>query len=516
MNVEMPGSHDDPADDERSGGDGRDAETQRTKEASGEGDSRRNGNTEADLRALRTVVATQQKLIDKLDDGDHPGKDIWDRLSVISTVVSSVILAAIGLYLSHVYKNAESERLKQEQAWQHQQNDRAIQVQEAESVASMMLYITSDDPRTERLAVLMINRTVGFDAAVQAALARSTEAAARGLRDLSRASDLSDEQREEAEAAAAEIYKSLPHLKIFYSTDRKLSESKEPTGDRGQGLSYGTAFISVPEDLTKPGRLSEPPWFQLGPEKDIRRYVTIHDLTSLERRAFLNEVRLILDATIQRELLIYVPGFNTTFMGAAKRLGQTAYDFGLRTPAILYSWPSGGSIQKYTQDEASIRESQAHFKEMLDALGQSTNPRSTNLVAYDLGCRLVAETIVEAASSADERFYFNNIVLVTPDLDVDSFKQMAPKLANASRCVTVYVWPDSPVLKASRMIHGGARLGAEITLMEGIDTVVIPNEPGAEVADDIGLLLLGIPPNRRNLEEKTIDSKAYWELGLKE
>ncbi len=84
-------------------------------------------------------------------------KDRWDRFSALSTFLSTVVIAVIGLYFTHSYNSIESQRKadldRQEAATRAYQT----QILEMQTMEKFIPYLTSKDEETKKVAVLMIS-----------------------------------------------------------------------------------------------------------------------------------------------------------------------------------------------------------------------------------------------------------------------------------------------------------------------------------------------------------------------
>ncbi len=54
-----------------------------------------------------------------------------------------------------------------------------------------------------------------------------------------------------------------------------------------------------------------------------------------------------------RDVLVFVPGYNVSFVNAVRRTAQLAYDLDFGGVPVLYSWPSAGSAAAYVADGAA-------------------------------------------------------------------------------------------------------------------------------------------------------------------
>src|SRR6185437_6199447 len=132
---------------------------------------------------------------------------------------------------------------------------------------------------------------------------------------------------------------------------------------------------------------------------------------------FLNELQNRVNADPDREALIFIHGYDTTFEEAARRLGQMTYDLGFPGAPILYSWPSKGALLQYTADEATIEWVIPHFEQFLHLVADQTEVRTIYLVAHSMGNRAVSGALKSMADKGQTlRPKLNEIVMAAPDI----------------------------------------------------------------------------------------------------
>ena len=66
---------------------------------------------------------------------------------------------------------------------------------------------------------------------------------------------------------------------------------------------------------------------------------------------------------------------------------------------------------------------------------------------------------------------FNHLVLAAPDIDADTFRELADALKQLSSRVTLYQSSNDKAIKVSRKIHGSPRAGEPLLIVAGMDTI---------------------------------------------
>ncbi|MGI9388226.1 MAG: alpha/beta hydrolase [Methyloligellaceae bacterium] len=321
---------------------------------------------------------------------------------------------------------------------------------------------------------------------------------------------------------------------VFFATDRnRAADTAEVfTGDRhpSEALSFGSLKISVPEHH-EVGEIEQPSWWQilLGFERDPNRFFTIQDIEDLEERAFFENVDGFQSARGASEAFIFIHGYNNSFVDAAFRTGQIAFDMRFRGAGILYSWPSAGTLTGYYSDAENARWTVPHLEDFLTKLAAVPSIRVLHLIAHSMGNQALAAAL-ENLSLRGTVPAFNQIVLTAPDIDAGVFAQISEKIVNAAERVTLYASENDRALHASRQFTSYPRLGDisdGVFVLDGIDTIDASNvdtdilghgyfAKSESILSDIDRLLsLRRPPGERpGLIPVALDeNKTYWSFG---
>ena len=248
----------------------------------------------------------------------------------------------------------------------------------------------------------------------------------------------------------------------------------------------------------------------------------------LQNDAFYQQLREQVASSPDRELLVFVHGFNVTFEDAARRTAQMAHDLKLQGAPVFYSWPADKYfLLTYGKDESSVSWSAPHLKEFLLELVHNTDARAINLVAHSMGNLALTTALREIdLQLRDEARLFNQVVLAAPDIDADDFRDnIAPAIQRTAKQVTLYASSNDIALGASRLLHRNPRAGDTsrgLVLVPGMVTIDVSNIDGGPwghsyygasdpVLRDLHLLLTSLPPERRTwLNMKEYEGQTYW------
>jgi esterase/lipase superfamily enzyme len=323
-----------------------------------------------------------------------------------------------------------------------------------------------------------------------------------------------------------ERYTTVP---VFYGSDRAMTGTAGATiayGAARGSLSYGVAEVSIPDDH-RMGKVERPNLWRLQFKEDPTRHVVVLKLEPLSEAAFTDRARSAIDQTDENDVLLFVHGYNVGFDDALMRTAQIAYDLKFYGVPALYSWPSEAAFPKYIVDETNVNWSRPHFAIFLKLLTSSLGAKTVHIIAHSMGSRLVAETIAamtQPLSLADR--YLRQVVFAAPDIDADTFKDLAQAFPGKAERYTLYASSKDKALLASRNVHQYARAGESgvgLVVVDSVDTVdatavdtsmvghAYYGENRSVLADVFRLIQGGTPPNARiGLKSRTQYGVPYW------
>jgi esterase/lipase superfamily enzyme len=160
-------------------------------------------------------------------------------------------------------------------------------------------------------------------------------------------------------------------------------------------------------------------------------------------------------------VLVYVHGFNKQFDDAVYQLAQIAHDSGADVAPILFTWPSRSSIFEYGYDKESTNFSRDALEETLRRIASDPGVGEITVMAHSMGAWLVMETLRQMAiRDGGVTAKVPNVILASPDLDVDVFATQWRDIGQPRPRLTVFVSRIDTALKVSRRLAGNVdRLG---------------------------------------------------------
>ncbi|OJJ13394.1 hypothetical protein BKI51_05065 [Alphaproteobacteria bacterium AO1-B] len=231
-------------------------------------------------------------------------------------------------------------------------------------------------------------------------------------------------------------------------------------GDRSDRISYASVTLSVPPGH-KPGEIEWPRTFPGDPE----RHFTVRDTSRLSGNAAFKqaiEKELSRRTPDQRNVFVFIHGYNTSFAEATYRLTQLAHDTGYKGVPVLVTWGSSGNTLEYLFDMNSTMIARDGLVETLATLNE-TSAREIVLMSHSMGSLLLMEGIRQAhlENIIGDKRKFSQVIIAAPDIDVDLFKAQMRRIGKPDRPFIILVARDDVALRLSRKIAGGiSRVGA--------------------------------------------------------
>lgn len=212
---------------------------------------------------------------------------------------------------------------------------------------------------------------------------------------------------------------------VFFATTRQTD--KLPFGtERSHSSQYGKVDVSIPP-RHKTGQI-EWPNRKPDPQKHFLLASTEAYDSSGEFRSDLNR-ELASRSPKNRDVIIFVHGFNNRFSDGLYRIAQMSHDLGLPGVVMSYSWPSAANPLGYAYDRDSALFARDGLRRMIEEVSKS-NADNIILVAHSLGSMITMETLRELTISGKTRTMdrIDSVVLMSPDIDLDLFKAQADSI----------------------------------------------------------------------------------------
>jgi len=310
---------------------------------------------------------------------------------------------------------------------------------------------------------------------------------------------------------------------VYYGTRRartRASDIEHYYSDRDDTLKYGIATITIPE-RRRPGKTDGRGWCRFLPGKlecprTPSNSVLLSALKPRRPAAWLREVGVALIDSNDKpvDALIFVHGYNNSFVDAITRAAQLSYDAGFPGVTFAYDWASRDALPAYFIDQETAERSAPDFSRFLRRIVDSTQARRVAIVAHSMGTRLVLYALRDL-EEGQPLTKLDQIILAASDVDSAIFMdQYAGRIVQTAGLATIYASKRDRALLISGPAHGAHRVGSgppTLVLYDGldyidastIDTDLLGHGYYAEnkqLIDDIFLILRhGFPASYRNL-----------------
>lgn len=275
--------------------------------------------------------------------------------------------------------------------------------------------------------------------------------------------------------------------KIFYVTDRQKLVNEDDTitylRDRSDSMEMGYATLSftptkvrdkksIRVDMKHVAPLVEFPTTPL-PLVEGANGVAIEKAAMRNYQQSTKTMQDVLSEHMQRngqrELLLFVHGFNNSFDDAFFSLNDIWQYVKKDVVPMVYSWPSGSnSIFNYFTDRESGEFTIFHLKETLRILAAIEQIEKIHIIAHsrgtDVATTTLRELLIEMRASAEDpraRYKVENLVLAAPDIDYGVVKQrlMAEQFGRGFGQITIYMNQGDNALSLSQFLMRGIRFG---------------------------------------------------------
>ena len=246
-------------------------------------------------------------------------------------------------------------------------------------------------------------------------------------------------------------------MQVFIASTRK-GETGEAARQQAPEAHYALATMTVPPGH-RAGSIEEPLWGRPNGRNDIA-LAGERELDDDEFRAELAS-HISGRVGVNRDVLVFVHGFNTSFDEARLRATQIAADMHFGGVMVLFTWPSKSDLFGYVSDKDSATASRDALQGLLHDLGQTPGVGKVHILAHSMGGWLSMEALRASAIAGDKDLsgHLGDVILASPDIDMTVFASQMARIRPAN--VTVFATPNDRALSLSSFIASSRqRVGA--------------------------------------------------------
>lgn len=262
---------------------------------------------------------------------------------------------------------------------------------------------------------------------------------------------------------------------IFVGTTRAANEA----GAYGNTRAFGTAFsryaVSIPPEHVT-GRIELAGRRGADPNK---HFVATEEEIFPSSREFRSSIARALRAQRrgQREVVVYVHGFNNTFADGLYRIAQIGHDLKVPALTVHYSWPSAAKALNYAYDRDSVLFARDGLVQLLKEV-RAAGAENVTLVGHSMGTLLSMEVMRQL--EIEERGQVNKLVhaviLFSPDIDVELFRTQALRIGKLPEPFVIFTSRRDRALALSARLTGQRqRLGnlRDYSYVQDLDVVIL-------------------------------------------
>ncbi|MBE7183726.1 MAG: alpha/beta hydrolase [Methylobacterium mesophilicum] len=245
---------------------------------------------------------------------------------------------------------------------------------------------------------------------------------------------------------------------IFVATTR--AEDPRPGyvfgGGRSQTANFARVDMTVPA-AHKAGTIER----RTGSVAEPSKFFTAERVIGFRNDAVF---KAALRADIRRNggrALVFIHGYRNNFDDAVYRLTQIVQDSGYKGTPVLFSWASAGSTLEYVYDSNSATAARDELEATLRAVAEA-GATKIDVIAHSMGNWVTVEALRQLAIAGDKDLggRLGDVVLASPDIDVDVFRAQMRRYGKPRREFAVLVSADDRALRLSGLIAGSKpRLG---------------------------------------------------------
>ncbi len=247
-------------------------------------------------------------------------------------------------------------------------------------------------------------------------------------------------------------------VQLFIASTRKGEHGAAAQVLSGDGVHYAFDILTIPPGH-RVGSLEEP----MFGAANAREHIVLSEERNLDGDEFRSELASHISGRIgaNRDVLVFVHGFNTPFDEARERAAQIVADSRFGGVAVLFTWPTKHELFGYVSDKDNATASRDALQSLLQDIAATPGVGQVHVLAHSMGGWLAMEALRQEAISGDRDLsgHLGEVMLASPDIDMDVFAAQMARLRPAK--VTVFATANDRALSLSSAIaQSRQRVGA--------------------------------------------------------
>ncbi len=247
-------------------------------------------------------------------------------------------------------------------------------------------------------------------------------------------------------------------VQVFIASTRKGESGAAAMTASLDGTHFALATLTLPASH-RAGTIEQPMWGSA----NARSHIVVTGERAMDGDEFKAELASHVSGRIgvNRDVLVFVHGFNTSFDEARFRAAQLVADSHFGGVPILFTWPSKSQLFGYVSDKDSATASRDALQDVINDIAATPGVGKIHVLAHSMGGWLAMEALRQSAISGhrDLDGHLGEVMLASPDIDLDVFASQMAKLRPAK--VTVFATANDRALSLSSTIaQSRQRVGA--------------------------------------------------------
>ena len=263
-----------------------------------------------------------------------------------------------------------------------------------------------------------------------------------------------------ATASVTKIWTGTPgdsHLVPIFSASTRKNDQVASTSSGEVETHFSLNMVSVPSNH-QPGLIERASFGKDDPAK----HFTLASRSELDEDEFKSALAAHISGRVgrNRDILLFVHGFNTSAEEARNRLAQIISDSHFGGVGVMFTWPSEGALLAYESDKERATASRDAVERTIADLAATPGVGRVHILAHSMGTWLAMEALRQRAISGHGTLdgHLGDVMLAAPDIDLDVFRQQMARLKGAR--VSVFASSNDRALSLSSTIAGNRpRLG---------------------------------------------------------
>jgi len=171
----------------------------------------------------------------------------------------------------------------------------------------------------------------------------------------------------------------------------------------------------------------------------------------------------VLAGSVDKDIMVYVHGANSSIYRAAAQAAQYRHFTGRNSMVLAFLWPSAENLLAYGTDVRHAQKSAPAFMRLITLLNEYTIAENINILAYSAGSQIVSPGLAilgrEKKGESRRQLRLGEVYFAGADIGIDTFVEHLQTYLDIPRNVTLTINLKDTVLAMAEWHHGVSRAG---------------------------------------------------------